>query len=260
MGTACCFLYKNTYRHTLMHTIKGNIHSLESFGTVDGPGIRFVVFLQGCPLRCLYCHNPDTWEVNTPGKYLMTASELMTEVLKYKNYIKKGGVTLTGGEPLVQAAFVKDFFALCQSEGIHTALDTSGYIYNEKVKEVLSYTDLVLLDIKAIDPDLHQSVTGVKINNTLKFLDYLEEQHIDTWIRHVIVPGLTDKEQDLERLAEYLTHYTVIKKIELLPYHVMGIHKYEQMNLSYKLEGVEPLSVHSLAKAKQLFEKYHLPL
>lgn len=240
--------------------MKAKIHSLESFGTVDGPGIRFVIFMQGCPLRCLYCHNPDTWDTQNPSRYLMSAPELLTEVLKYKNYIASGGVTVTGGEPLLQAEFLTEFFRLCKKEGIHTTLDTSGYILNDKVKEALEYVDLVLLDIKTINPDLHKTLAGVKRDNSLKFLDYLGTRQIDTWIRHVIVPNLTDKEEELEKLATYLTPYSVIKKIELLPYHVMGIHKYEQMGMDYKLKGTEPLSTEQLNHAKEIFRKHKLPV
>ncbi|MDL2299786.1 pyruvate formate lyase-activating protein [Bacteroides sp. OttesenSCG-928-E20] len=236
--------------------MKGRIHSLESFGTVDGPGIRFVVFMQGCPLRCLYCHNPDTWDVKNPSKYSMTADELLAEVLKYKNFIVRGGVTVTGGEPLLQAGFLKEFYKLCREEGIHTALDTSGYILNDTVKEMLQYVDLVLLDIKTLDAGLHKTLTGVKRDNTLKFLDYLEEKHIDTWIRHVIVPGLTDNDKYLEELAQYLTAYTVVKNVELLPYHIMGTTKYEQMGMEYRLKGVEPLSAERLANAQKIFDTY----
>lgn len=243
-----------------MTEIKGRIHSLESFGTVDGPGIRFVVFLQGCPLRCLYCHNPDTWDVHTPSHYEMTPQELLHEVLKYKQYIRKGGVTVTGGEPLLQAPFLKEFFRLCREKDIHTALDTSGYIYSPKALEVLQYTDLVLLDIKSIDADRYKTLTGVKLNNTLRFLDYLEEHRIDTWIRHVIVPGITDNNEELEKLARYLTNYSVVKKVELIPYHTMGVHKYEQLNMKYKLEGVNPLSAERLENAKEIFARYNLPL
>lgn len=155
--------------------IKGNIHSLESFGTVDGPGIRFVIFMQGCPLRCLYCHNPDTWDSKGLAKYQMTPEELLAEVLRYKNFIAKGGVTVTGGEPLLQAEFLREFFCLCREAGIHTALDTSGYICTPKALAVLEYADLVLLDIKTIDPDLHPRLTAVKLDNTLRFLDELEK-------------------------------------------------------------------------------------
>lgn len=240
-----------------MKTIStGNIHSLESFGTVDGPGIRFVVFFQGCPLRCQYCHNPDTWEISAKPTYLYEPDELLKEVLRYKSFLRKGGVTATGGEPLLQPDFLKAFFSLCQKEGLHTALDTSGYLLSEKIKEVLSVTDLVLLDIKALNPDLHKMLTGVERDNSLKFLNYLEETGKPTWIRHVIVPGLTDNEAQLEALAQFLQPYKVIEKIELLPYHRMGIHKYEQLGIPNPLADLEPLSKESLDHAREIFKRY----
>ena len=181
----------------------GKIHSLESFGTVDGPGIRFVVFLQGCPMRCLFCHNPDTWDINAKTQYNLTPEQLFEEVCKYKNFIKKGGVTLTGGEPLVQVDFVEDFFKICKQNNIHTALDTSGVIFSEKVVNVLNYTDLVLLDIKTIDDDFHKIYTGHTRENNKKFLDFLQQINKPTWIRHVVVPTITDDDNKLTILANY---------------------------------------------------------
>lgn len=236
--------------------IKGKIHSLESFGTVDGPGIRFVVFIQGCPLRCLYCHNPDTWNPKGKVKYQMTPGELLTEVLRYKSFIARGGVTVTGGEPLLQPEFLKEFFRLCQEQGLHTALDTSGFVCTSKAWEVLDYADLVLLDIKTLNPDLHPLLAGVKQDNTLLFLDELERRGIDTWIRHVIVPGYTDNDEWLEALARYVSSYKVVRKVELLPYHTMGTYKYEQLGLDYPLKGVEPLSKERLDNAKAIFSRY----
>lgn len=230
----------------------GNIHSLESFGTVDGPGIRFVVFLQGCPLRCLYCHNPDSWEKGS-GSYRMTPVELLEEVVRYKSFLAKGGVTLSGGEPLMQAAFVREFFQLCRRQGIHTALDTSGALFTQPVRDALDATDLVMLDIKSIDALQHKELTGATITNTLRCLDYLEEKQIPTWIRHVLVPGWTDDDVLLERLAEFLKPYRCIEKVELLPYHTMGRNKYEQMGLDYALKDKEPLSPERLARAKEIF-------
>ncbi|MDD3969311.1 MAG: pyruvate formate-lyase-activating protein [Proteiniphilum sp.] len=230
----------------------GEIHSLESFGTVDGPGIRFVVFLQGCPLRCLYCHNPDTWEKGD-GSSRMTPEELLGEVLRYKNFIAKGGVTLTGGEPLLQAVFVREFFLLCREQGIHTALDTSGTLWSQPVRDALDVTDLVLLDIKSIDPLQHRELTGAKITHTLRCLDYLEERQIPAWIRHVVVPGWTDDDRLLRRLADFLRPYRCIEKIELLPYHRMGARKYEQMGLVYRLEGTPELSAERLENARKMF-------
>ncbi|MBR2497605.1 MAG: pyruvate formate lyase-activating protein [Parabacteroides sp.] len=234
----------------------GKIHSLESFGTVDGPGIRFVVFMQGCPLRCQYCHNPDTWEVNRETPYLLEPEALLTEVLRYKNFIAKGGVTVTGGEPLLQPLFLKDFFRLCKENGLHTALDTSGYICSDKALEVLNYVDLVLLDIKTIDSSLHPRLTGVEQKNTLTFLEELERRQIPTWIRHVLVPNLTDKDEALENLAQYLSSYKNIQKIELLPYHTMGVHKYEALGLDYPLKEVAPLAKERLENAKAIFRKW----
>jgi pyruvate formate lyase activating enzyme len=235
--------------------MKANIHSLESFGTVDGPGIRFVIFLQGCPLRCVYCHNPDTWDKKGEGKYQLSPEELLAEVMKYKNFIAKGGVTVTGGEPLMQAAFVKEFFMLCKENGIHTALDTSGAIFNQAVKEVLDIVDLVLLDIKSIDQMQYRELTGVKIDNTLKCLNYLEEKNIRAWIRHVVMPGWTDNDILLNRLADFLKLYKCIEKVELLPYHKMGVNKYEQMGMDYRPGDLPALSEERLLNAKDIFKK-----
>ncbi len=231
----------------------GRIHSLESFGTVDGPGIRFVVFLQGCPLRCLYCHNPDTWDPKQTGKYLLSAEELLEEVLRYKSFIAKGGVTVTGGEPLLQPEFLFEFFSLCKEKGIHTALDTSGAIFSPRVKNVLDVVDMVLLDVKSIDAEQHKKLTGVRIENTLKSLDYLEEIKKPTWVRHVIVPGWTDDEQLLQRTADYLVSFRCIEKVELLPYHDMGARKYEQLGMEYRLKNTPPLSKERLEIARNIF-------
>lgn len=227
-----------------------HIHSIESFGTVDGPGIRFVVFLQGCPMRCLFCHNPDTWDVKAEGQYQMTPEELLSEVKKYKNYIKKGGVTVSGGEPLVQAEFVADFFRLCKINNIHTALDTSGVIFSESARKALQYTDLVLLDIKTTDDTLHKIYTGCTRDNNHRLLEYLQEIGKPVWIRHVVVPGYTYNDQRLKALSEYLSQYTVIERVELLPYHTMGRFKYQNLGIKYPLEGVKDLSADELAHAK----------
>lgn len=238
--------------------LKGKIHSLESFGTVDGPGIRFVAFMQGCPLRCQYCHNPDTWDTAGEPKYQMTPEELLAEVLRYKSFIAKGGVTVSGGEPLLQSTFVREFFRLCRMEGIHTALDTSGFICTPQAFSVLDFVDLVLLDIKTLDNDLHAVLTGVKMNNTLRFWDELERRGIETWIRHVIVPGLTDNDGWLDLFAAYTSLFKMVRKVELLPYHTMGVYKYESLGLAYPLEGVEPLSKERLENAKSILARYNL--
>lgn len=236
----------------------GNIHSYESFGTVDGPGIRFVLFLQGCPLRCKFCHNPDTWNMSEE-KIKEEVTETFEKVRKYKGYFgKKGGFTVTGGEPLLQADFVLELFKLCKEDGINTVVDTSGYIFNEKVKEVLEYTDLVLLDIKAIDEKVYKELTGVELENTLKFAQYLKEKGKKVWIRHVVVPGITDDDKLLNRLAEYVSALGNVEKVELLPYHRLGEFKYKELGMKYALEGVEELSKERLENAVSIFKKYNL--
>lgn len=213
----------------------GRIHSLESFGTVDGPGIRFVVFMQGCPLRCQYCHNPDTWDVNMGTEY--TPEALFEEIIKYRSYMKfsGGGVTFTGGEPLLQAGFLLEVSKLCKDKGISVALDTSGFILNNTVKELLEYTDLVLLDIKNYDPVVYKTLTGVSLSPTLKFLDYLREKNIRTWIRYVVVPRLTDNLDSVRQLSGHLDNYPNVEKIELLAFHKMGEYKWKELGLEYKL-------------------------
>lgn len=227
---------------------------------MDGPGIRFVIFLQGCPLRCLYCHNPDSWDTNASGQYQLTSEELLAEVLKYKSFIAKGGVTVTGGEPLMQAKFVREFFLLCKENGIHTALDTSGAIFTQPVRDLFDVTDLVLLDLKSIESSQHKELTGAKIDNTLKCLDYLEEKQIPAWIRHVVVPGWTDNDELLKKLAGFLKSYKCIKKVEPLPYHEMGVHKYEQMGLDYKLSNTPALSEERTQNARRIFKEAGLTL
>ncbi|MBR1666680.1 MAG: pyruvate formate lyase-activating protein [Bacteroidaceae bacterium] len=233
----------------------GRIHSIETFGTVDGPGIRFVAFFQGCPMRCAFCHNPDTWELNRPVSYEMTPEELLAEVKRYKSFIKKGGVTCSGGEPLMQADFLLEFFPLCQQAGFHTALDTSGVIFNEKAKQVLQHTDLVLLDIKTLDDTLHLSYTGHTRTHNQAFLDYLQQIHKPTWIRHVLVPHYTDDDRRLTDLARHLQKYDNIERVELLPYHTMGAYKYRELGIPYPLEGIPPLSPERKQHAADIFRQ-----
>ena len=232
----------------------GRIHSLESFGTVDGPGIRFVVFMQGCPLRCQFCHNPDTWDVKGGSKY--TSSALMGEIVKYKSYMdfSGGGVTFTGGEPLLQAEFVLEVAKLCKKYKISTALDTSGFIWNDAVEELLEYTDLVLLDIKNYDPEVYKNVTGVELSPTLKLLDYLREKGINTWLRYVLVPGLTDNLDNITLLSNHLDLYPNVTKIELLSFHKMGEYKWKELGLEYKLADTKEPDRELLQKVKEIFE------
>ncbi len=231
------------------------VHSVESFGTVDGPGIRYIIFAQGCPLRCLYCHNPDTWHSEGGAKEI-TPKELIADIVKYRSYIRTGGVTVSGGEPLLQADQVKELFELCHKEGINTALDTAGVILNDNVKELLKLTDLVLLDIKSIDAEQFKTISGGgALSRTLAFLDYLQEQGIDTWIRHVVVPNYTDNEELIKQLAAKCSEYSVIKRVELLPYHDLSIHKYESLNLRYPLEGIPPLAKSRIKELEKYFEQ-----
>ena len=239
--------------------MKGYFHSFESFGTKDGPGIRFVFFMQGCPLRCLYCHNPDTWNMNDKTVE-MTAEEAFEEVKKVKNFIKSGGVTVSGGEPMLQVDFILELFKLCKQEGIHTAIDTSGYLLNDKIKEVLNYTDLVLLDIKHINPAKYQELTARPLEPTLKFMEYLNEIQKPVWVRYVLVPQFSDDEQDLNDWAQYVSQFKIVERVDILPFHQMGIHKWEQIGKDYKLKDIKPPTNEEVKKAEDIFKKYNLPV
>ncbi len=231
------------------------IHSFESFGTVDGPGVRFVAFLQGCPLRCLYCHNPDTWRGDmAQGVKSYTPKEVFAEISKYKNYIKSGGVTLSGGEPLMQAKEAAELFALCREAGIHTALDTSGCVWSEAVERLLEVTDLVLLDIKSIDEEQFREITITgELHRTKRFLEELQQRGIAVWIRHVVVPGYTDNDELLMRLRDFVADYSVVERVEILPYHDLGATKYEALGLEYPLTDTPLLSPERITEVKALF-------
>ncbi len=221
----------------------GYVHSFESFGTVDGPGIRFVVFLQGCPMRCLYCHNPDTWTERAGKSY--TAEEVAANALKYKSYFTGGGgVTVSGGEPMLQTEFVTEIFSILKKNDVHTALDTSGIMYGriekQKLDALLDVTDLVLLDIKHIDDERHRELTRHSNKGILQFAKYLSDVGKDVWIRHVLVPGITDDDVYLNRLAQFLSGLKNVKKVEVLPYHTMGEVKYAKLGIDYPLKGVMP--------------------
>lgn len=236
-----------------MTEILGKIHSIESCGTVDGPGIRFVVFTQGCPLRCQYCHNPDSWEYNTDN--LMSVKEILHQYEGVKEFCT-GGITVTGGEPLVQTEFVTELFRQAQEKGIHTALDTSGLLFTpqtkDKIDELLKYTSLVMLDIKHIDNEEHKKLTKHSNKNIIEFAKYLSEKNIPTWIRHVVVPGITYKEEYLKRLGEFLATLKNVKALDVLPYHDMAIPKYENLGIEYPLKGVPPLTHDEALNARNI--------
>ncbi|OEF99066.1 pyruvate formate-lyase 1-activating enzyme [Vulcanibacillus modesticaldus] len=220
--------------------MKGKIHSVETCGTVDGPGIRFVVFMQGCPLRCQYCHNPDTWHLKD-GKEI-DVEELIIRIKKVRPYMKfsGGGVTISGGEATMQKKFVIELLKRCKEEGIHTAIDTSGFISLDDAKEILTYTDLVLLDIKHISAQKHKQLTGVTNELTLQLAKYLHHHKIPFWIRYVLVPGLTDDIEDLYALRAFINTIPSVEKIEVLPYHTMGKYKWLELGLEEPLKGVKP--------------------
>ena len=227
----------------------GKIHSIETMGLVDGPGIRVVVFLQGCSLRCKYCHNPDTWEYGCGEEY--TPSQLVNKIKRYKPYFNtsNGGVTFSGGEPLRQPEFLIEVLKLCKKEGIHTCIDTSGFgvgMYDE----ILKYTDLVLFDIKDLTRERYKNVTLMNIDESLKFLEAVQNSGTKMWIRHVVVPGLTDGEEHIRELKKFIKNLKNVEKVELLPYHLLGVNKYENMGLSYPLEGTPQMN-------KEVIKRYY---
>jgi pyruvate formate lyase activating enzyme len=238
--------------------MKGFIHSIETCGTVDGPGLRYVLFTQGCLLRCQYCHNADTWEIGK-GKE-MTVEEIIEDVKTYLPFINAsgGGITVSGGEPLLQIDFLIELFKACKKLGIHTAIDSSGGCYTteapfqQKLKELLSYTDLILLDLKHIDEKKHRKLTGKTNKHILQFAQFLSEKNIPVWIRHVLVPTITDDPNDLRRLAAFIRTLNNVKKIEILPYHKLGVYKWKALGLKYPLEGIEPPSEESVQMAQRI--------
>ena len=236
--------------------MKAKIHSFFAGGTVDGPGIRYVIFFKGCPLRCLYCHNPDTWSMDGATEH--TVEEIVNKALKYKGYFRNGGgVTVSGGEPLMQIDFVIELFKKLKENGVHTAIDTSGVIYNKnnpqvlkKLEELNKYTDLYLLDIKHIDDDEHIKLTGLTNKNILEFAKYLSENGKKMWIRHVLVPGITLNDEYLFKTKEFVDTLKTVEKIEVLPYHTMGTVKYKNMGLEYPLENTQAPTKEEVRHAK----------
>lgn len=237
--------------------MSGRIHSLESFGTVDGPGVRFVVFVQGCPMRCAYCHNPDTWSM-TGGK-IIEASEIIEKYERNKGFYNGGGITVTGGEPLMQVDFLIELFTLAKEKGIHTCIDSSGIAFKpdnqafiEKLDKLMPLTDLVMLDIKHIDPEKHKELTSQPNDGILAFASYLDQKGVDMWIRHVVVPGITDDDKYLFQLGYFIGQFSNLKALDVLPYHTMGAVKYEKLGMEYKLKGVPAMDKKKVIEKKQV--------
>ncbi len=236
----------------------GRIHSVETFGALDGPGIRYVVFLQGCLLRCAYCHNPDTWD-KCDGTST-TAGEVVEKILPYRNFIQSGGITLSGGEPLMQPEFAAAILRLCKEQGFHTAVDTCGAVPMEKCREALEMADMLLLDIKALDTEECQKLTGMGNENALRLLKWCEEIKKPVWIRHVCVPGLTLKTEKLQILADFLSAFSCVEKVELLPFHKMGAYKWEALKVPFTLANTPEPTVTEMENAQAIFRKAGLPL
>ena len=237
-------------------SIQGSVHSFETFGSVDGPGIRFVTFLNGCQMRCKYCHNVDTWKQKEAN---ISSDEVLDKALRYRSYWKdNGGITISGGEPLLQIDFVLDIFKKAKKKGIHTVLDTSGNPFTRqepffsKLEELMDICDLVLLDLKHIDEVAHKNLTAQSNKNILEFATYLSDIQKPVWIRHVLVPGVNDDEDSLLRLHDFISTLHNIERFEVLPYHTLGIFKWEEMGMTYGLEGVEPPTKQAIEHANEV--------
>ncbi len=235
------------------------VNSIETFGSVDGPGVRFVVFLKGCRMRCKYCHNPETWFGD--GEFY-TPEELFEKAWKYRAYwgkdMKNGGVTVSGGEPLLQMDFLIEFFRLLKENGVHTAIDTSGQNfekskeYLEKFDKLLEFTDLVLLDLKMFDSKAHKELTGIDNRNIFEMAMYLSSKGVPMWIRHVLVPGITDSEENLRNLSDFIASLKTVEKTEVLPYHTLGVSKWENLGLEYPLKGISAPDKDEIEKARKI--------
>ncbi len=231
----------------------GFIHSLDSFGAVDGPGVRYVIFFQGCPLRCIFCHNPDSWTFGQGVK--MDVEELVEKIVTFRPFYRNGGVTLSGGEPLAQPEFAVALLRRLKDEGFHTAVDTAGSIPLERCRQAVDLADLLLLDIKALSPTLCSTVTGWDGSGAKKLLAYCQKLGKPVWLRHVLVPGYTLEEMALTALADYLKPYHCIKRVELLPFHQLGSYKWEERNIPYTLAGTEPPNNQTVEAAREIFRQ-----
>ncbi len=231
--------------------MKGYIDSIESMGLVDGPGIRMVVFLKGCKLRCLYCHNPETWDY--VHAKVTTSEEIALRVKRNLSYYQHGGITFSGGEPLLQPEFLLDCLKRCKKIGVHTAIDTAGVGIGH-YDEILEYTDLVILDIKAIEDADYYQITGSHMDEYSKFIEALKKRKNKVWLRQVIVPGFNDTEENILKLKEYIKQFPNVEKVELLPYHLLGVEKYKKLGISYPLEGVPAMDQEKIKKLTELLE------
>ncbi len=243
-----------------MSEILGAIHSVESFGSADGPGVRYIIFLQGCAMRCKYCHNPDTWASQKDVK-MQTADELLKTALRYKPYWREtGGITISGGEALLQIDFLVDLCKKAKEQGVHVTIDTSGNPFTKeepffsKFQELMKYVDLFMLDIKHIDNAKHEELTGQKNENILEMAKYLSENGKTMWIRHVLVPGITTDEKYLKELHDFIETLDTVERVEVLPYHTLGVFKWKELGLPYALEGVETPTKEQLDKANEILE------
>lgn len=239
----------------------GRVHSVESFGSADGPGVRYIVFLKGCNMRCKYCHNPDTWAKcgENDGAKLMTPQEVLKTAMRYKAYWKQtGGITVSGGEALLQIDFVTELFKLAKEKGVNTCLDTSGNPFTVeepffgKFNELMKYTDLFMLDIKHIDDEEHKKLTGQTNKNILDMAQYLSKNGKKMWIRHVLVPRITTDERYLNQLREFIDTLKTVDRVEVLPYHTLGVFKWKELGIPYQLEGVEPPTEEQIECAKKV--------
>ena len=253
-------------REHAMDNCKGRVSSIETFGSVDGPGVRFVVFLQGCNMRCKYCHNPETWSID--GGCEWTAEKLFEKAYRYRTYwgnnMENGGITVSGGEPLLQIEFVTEFFKLASEKGVHTTLDTSGQPFTMdekwllKFDELMKYTDLVILDLKEFDSIKHKTLTGYDNKNILEMAKYLSQNGQPMWIRHVLVPDVTDDNESMEELGVFINSLKTVERVENLPYHTLGIIKWEKLNIKYPLFGVRTPTADEIAKADEILIKKSL--
>jgi pyruvate formate lyase activating enzyme len=236
---------------------------VETFGALDGPGIRYVIFLQGCPLRCLYCHNPDSWDTHSIGNsatLIKTVEEIMNDIRRYRKFTASGGVTLSGGEPLYQHEFCRELLLRCRTEGLHTAIDTSGIIPLSLCRGAIDLASMVILDIKAISPALCIRLTGADNKNAIALLNYCESAQKPVWIRHVLLPGYTLEPAELERLAGFLTPYKTVSRVELLPFHKLGEYKWKELGQEYLLESTPEPDPEQVSQAREIFRKAGLPL